>query len=510
MVELAVAVGDLGFAQQQGAVFDAVRIVLQRSTCSPQPGAGNNRARGDGVVLPQPHRAHSRPPLIAGLLVEQVGVLPCRDAVVEAAEPPGCVSQQVGSFGVERGRRHRCGGCGIERALPVLPGERVARRRQGVCVDGHRPDGSHRPTSGPSGGQAETVVGPVDLFGAARFADMDRPGRPDVKLVAPRASFVPRRTIPALALIVYWRRPSSASRAPQISMTARARPWGDRPIRGRSATGNWGPNPMRAAGGRGDDRLMGEANRSVAELILAGRDREAALLGASHTAPADAVSAAPNGGPMDRLTQLDQLGPPQHRSPTALGTGGTMNTTFHTDALDAVKQGQQATWATGDYAVIGTTLQIVGEQLCEAVDVRAGWQVLDVAAGNGNAALAAARRGCEVVATDYVDTLLHAAARRADAEGLPLAIRVADAENLPFDDDTFDAVLSTFGVMFTPNPDAAASELRRVCRPGGQIGLANWTPDGFVGHMFKVIGAHVPTAGRHPFPALLGEAGAPP
>jgi SAM-dependent methyltransferase len=174
------------------------------------------------------------------------------------------------------------------------------------------------------------------------------------------------------------------------------------------------------------------------------------------------------------------------------------------DTLDAVKQRQQATWATGDYAVVGTRLQLVGELVCEAVDVRAGWQVLDVAAGNGNAALAAARRGCDVVATDYVETLLHAAARRAEAESLLLDIRVADAENLPFDDATFHAVLSTFGVMFTPNPEAAARELRRVCRSGGRIGLTNWTPDGFVGRMFKIVGAHVPPPAGVPSPLLWG------
>jgi ubiquinone/menaquinone biosynthesis C-methylase UbiE len=172
--------------------------------------------------------------------------------------------------------------------------------------------------------------------------------------------------------------------------------------------------------------------------------------------------------------------------------------------LEVLKTRQQATWASGDYAVIGTTLQIVGESLCEAVDVSAGSQVLDVAAGNGNAALAAARRGCDVIATDYVDELLQLAQERADAERLPLTTKVADAEDLPFDDDAFDAVLSTFGVMFTPNPERAAGELVRVCRPGGRIGLANWTPDGFVGGMFKIIGAHVPPPAGVPSPLAWG------
>jgi SAM-dependent methyltransferase len=183
----------------------------------------------------------------------------------------------------------------------------------------------------------------------------------------------------------------------------------------------------------------------------------------------------------------------------------TSTTALGLDDLEAIKGRQQQTWAAGDYAVIGTTLQIVGESLCEAVDVAAGWRVLDVAAGNGNAALAAARRGCEVTATDYVDDLLEQARRRADADRLPLDTRVADAEDLPFADGEFDAVLSTFGVMFTPNPERAAAELLRVCRPGGRIGLANWTPGGFVGRMFKVIGKHVPPPAGVPSPLAWGS-----
>jgi SAM-dependent methyltransferase len=160
--------------------------------------------------------------------------------------------------------------------------------------------------------------------------------------------------------------------------------------------------------------------------------------------------------------------------------------------LAAVKSRQQATWGSGNYAVIGIKLQLTGELLCEAVDVSAGDRVLDVAAGNGNVSLAAARRGCDVVATDYVPALLEDAAVRAAAEHLSIETRGADAEALPFDDASFDVVLSTFGVMFTPNPDQAASELVRVCRSGGRIGLTNWTPTGFVGRMFKIVGRHVP------------------
>src|SRR5215207_1127451 len=160
--------------------------------------------------------------------------------------------------------------------------------------------------------------------------------------------------------------------------------------------------------------------------------------------------------------------------------------------LGAVKSRQQSAWSTGDYAVIGTSLQITGELLCEAVDVAAGERVLDVAAGNGNASLAAARRGCDVTASDYVPSLLDGTRRRAEAEGLVIDVQEADAETLPFADGAFDAVLSTFGVMFTPDQERAAAELVRTCRPGGRIGLTNWTPDGFIGQMFKVIGRYAP------------------
>jgi ubiquinone/menaquinone biosynthesis C-methylase UbiE len=172
--------------------------------------------------------------------------------------------------------------------------------------------------------------------------------------------------------------------------------------------------------------------------------------------------------------------------------------------LVAVKTRQQAAWSSGDYAVIGTTLQIVGESLCEALDVRAGQRVLDVAAGNGNATLAAARRWCDVVSTDYVRTLLDRGRARASAEGLAVQFEEADAENLHYPDASFDVVLSTFGVMFTPNQEKAAAELARVCKAGGKIGLANWTPAGFVGEIFKVLGRYIaPPPGVKP-PSLWG------
>lgn len=172
--------------------------------------------------------------------------------------------------------------------------------------------------------------------------------------------------------------------------------------------------------------------------------------------------------------------------------------------LMAVKARQQGAWSSGDYAVVGTTLQIVGEQLCEALDLRAGQTVLDVAAGNGNVALAAARRWCDVTATDYVPALLDRARERAGAERLAIRFQEADAEALPFADDSFDIVVSTFGVMFTPDQDRAAAELLRVCRRGGKIGLANWTPDGFIGQLFKTIGRHLPPPAGLRSPALWG------
>lgn len=172
--------------------------------------------------------------------------------------------------------------------------------------------------------------------------------------------------------------------------------------------------------------------------------------------------------------------------------------------LAAVKNKQQQAWSSGDYAVIGTTLQLVGESLAEAVDLQHGEQVLDVAAGNGNATLAAARRGGDVVATDYVAALLDRARVRAGADGLGVRFQEADAENLPFPDAAFDVVLSTFGVMFTPDHERAAGELARVCRPGGRIGLANWTPDSFVGRIFKLIGQYVPPPPGVRSPALWG------
>jgi SAM-dependent methyltransferase len=172
--------------------------------------------------------------------------------------------------------------------------------------------------------------------------------------------------------------------------------------------------------------------------------------------------------------------------------------------LKSVKARQQAAWASGDYAVVGTTLVIVGEQLCEAVDLRAGQRVLDVATGHGITALAAARRGGDVIGVDYVPELLERGRQRAAADRLPVTFQEGDAEHLPFPDGAFDVVLSTFGVMFTPDQERAAQELLRVCRPGGKIGLANWTPDSFVGQIFRIIGGYIPPVPGLRSPALWG------
>lgn len=181
-----------------------------------------------------------------------------------------------------------------------------------------------------------------------------------------------------------------------------------------------------------------------------------------------------------------------------------LETTSAAPDFAAIKQRQQAVWASGDYAVIGTGLQIVGELLAEAADIRADEQVLDVAAGNGNATLAAARRYARVISTDYVPALLDRGRERARADGLAVEFQLADAESLPFEAGRFDAVLSTFGVMFTPDHGRAARELLRVLRNGGRIGLASWTPDGFIGRLFRVIGAYVPPPAGVKSPMLWG------
>lgn len=171
----------------------------------------------------------------------------------------------------------------------------------------------------------------------------------------------------------------------------------------------------------------------------------------------------------------------------------------------AIKAKQKTMWASGDYSVVGTTLQIVGERICEAVDLRAGEKVIDVAAGNGNATLAAARRFADVTSTDYVADLLERGRERAAAERATVEFREADAENLPFEDGAFDVALSTFGAMFAPDQERTAAELARVVRAGGRIGLANWTPEGYIGQLFKTIGKHVPPPAGVRSPALWGD-----
>jgi ubiquinone/menaquinone biosynthesis C-methylase UbiE len=173
--------------------------------------------------------------------------------------------------------------------------------------------------------------------------------------------------------------------------------------------------------------------------------------------------------------------------------------------LALVRRRQQQMWASGDFHAVGTLIQPVADALCEAVDLQAGWSVLDVATGSGNAAIAAARCGCDAVGIDYVPALLARGRRRVEAEGLPVELIEGDAEAIPFPDERFDAVLSVFGSMFAPDHERAAAELLRVCRTGGRIGLASWTPDGFIGEMFRVVAAHVPPPPGVASPLLWGS-----
>ena len=194
----------------------------------------------------------------------------------------------------------------------------------------------------------------------------------------------------------------------------------------------------------------------------------------------------------DLMTQTERTAPTSVTMPVAAPN------------LAAIKQRQQQTWAAGDYSVVGSTLVVIAEQLCEEVDLRAGQRVLDVATGSGNAALAAARRFCQVTGIDYVPALLDRGRERAVAEGLEVTFAAGDAEDIPFPDASFDVVLSTLGAMFAPDQEQTAAELMRVCRPGGKIGLANWTPDGFIGQMFRVTGRYVPPPPGLKPPSLWG------
>jgi SAM-dependent methyltransferase len=182
----------------------------------------------------------------------------------------------------------------------------------------------------------------------------------------------------------------------------------------------------------------------------------------------------------------------------------TLRDTFMSPAVDsapslapdftAVKGRQQKTWASGDFSVVASRIVFQAEHLCETADVQAGWRVLDVATGSGNAAIAAARRGCEVVGIDYVPALLERGRIRAAAEHLDVRFVEGDAEDLRFPDASFDAVISIYGVMFAPDHYRTAAELARVCRPGGRIALANWTPDGFIGETFRIVSRYIPPA----------------
>jgi SAM-dependent methyltransferase len=205
---------------------------------------------------------------------------------------------------------------------------------------------------------------------------------------------------------------------------------------------------------------------------------------------------------------LDIVNPTDRRIPMTLQleTRPTSATSPASATIDlaALKQRQQAIWASGDFSIIGVTLQIVGETLAEAADVCAGDDVLDVAAGNGNATLAAARRFARVTSTDYVPHLLDNGAVRARAERLDVRFQAADAEALPFDDRSFDVALSSFGVMFAPDQRRTAQELIRVVRSGGRIAMANWTPEGFIGELFRLIARYMPPPAGVQSPMLWG------
>jgi SAM-dependent methyltransferase len=169
-----------------------------------------------------------------------------------------------------------------------------------------------------------------------------------------------------------------------------------------------------------------------------------------------------------------------------------MTTSAIASSLEGVKGRQQRMWASGDYAAVAARIHPIAERLCDAADLVPGARVLDVATGSGNAAIAAARFDCDVIGIDYVPQLLERARARAQAEGLPVDFVEADAEALPFADATFDAVLSVVGVMFAPDQEQAAAELLRVCRPGGTIALASWTPGGFIGDLLRVVARYAP------------------
>jgi SAM-dependent methyltransferase len=181
-------------------------------------------------------------------------------------------------------------------------------------------------------------------------------------------------------------------------------------------------------------------------------------------------------------------------------------TTEPPTSLGAIKQRHQTTWASGDYSAVATLIVPVAEHLVDLADLEAGSRVLDMATGSGNAALAAARLGCDVVGIDYVDALLERGRERAAAEHLTIDLRPGDAEDLPFADASFDAVLSVFGSMFAPDHDQTAREIARVTRPGGTIALASWTPDGFLGHLFRTVAQYVPAPAGFPSPMLWGDA----
>ncbi|GIK36281.1 MAG: hypothetical protein BroJett011_01140 [Chloroflexota bacterium] len=176
-----------------------------------------------------------------------------------------------------------------------------------------------------------------------------------------------------------------------------------------------------------------------------------------------------------------------------------------TPEMEALKAKLKATWMAGDFGHIAETYAPGAAEFVNRLNLRSGERVLDVACGTGNLTLPAARSGASVTGQDIAPNLLEQGRARANAEGLTVRFDENDAEALPYDDAAFDTVITMFGAMFTPRPNITAAELVRTCRPGGRIAMANWTPGGFIGQMFKIVGKYVPPAPGMPSPLLWGD-----
>ena len=263
----------------------------------------------------------------------------------------------------------------------------------------------------------------------------------------------------------------------------------------------------RVGPGRGHDLEQKQHIRAPEQHRLGPLSKSGARSGATISRPPQRQSRPSQSEPCSLLRRSGLSFPRRERSSATSAIARNEPLASRPD-LAGLKSRQHAAWSSGDYSVVGTTLQIVGEELCEALDVRAGQKVLDVAAGNGNVSLAAARRWCDVVATDYVPALLDARASAPMPNGSTSSSARPMRKRCRLRTTAFDIVVSTFGVMFTPDQDQAAAEMLRVCRPGGKIGLANWTPAGFIGKLFKIIGKYMPPPAGVEVAGPVGHAGA--